>query len=179
MKALNKRLIININRGLLYLLILTISACQQSAKGDPFAGCTYTEPEPIFSGSLRGVTHHDFQLAAQESTENIQFDDGLKLNIKQSGCDHRKQAFQFELSGAYTTTNSRFWVRQVVEQLEGLAALGPEFVVFEHWSEAIARVATKIKLSESTEIDEGFYVSVDRVLEKDHAILMLTLSDQP
>lgn len=160
-------------------IILALSACRQSAKTDAFSGCAYTEPEPIFSGDIPGIERHSFQLEAQESTEQVKFADGLNLSIRQSGCDHRKQEFEFQIPGAYTEKNAGFWVRQTVEQLEGLSALGPEFVVFEHWSAAIARTAKQIRLSESTEIEDGFYVSVDRVLSSDHATLMLTFSDQP
>ncbi|MFM9949286.1 MAG: hypothetical protein ACKV1O_15215 [Saprospiraceae bacterium] len=162
-----------------FVFLLALSACRQSASADAFSGCAYTEPAPIFSENIPGIEQHSFQLEAQESTEQIKFDDGLNLSIRQSGCNHRKQEFEFQIPGAYTEKNAGFWVRQTVEQLEGLSELGPEFVVFEHWSAAIARAAKQIRLSESTEIEEGFYVSVDRVLSSDHATLMLTFSDQP
>lgn len=179
MKSLNKILGYNHFAAGIFAFILALGACQQSAKTDGFSGCAYTEPEPIFSGDLPGVEGHSFQLDAQESTEQVKFGDGINLSIRQSGCDHRIQEFEFQIPGVYAEKNAGFWVKQTIRQLNELSALGPEFVVFEHWSAAIARAAKQIRLSESTEIEEGFYISVDRVLSADHATLMLTLSDQP
>lgn len=165
---------------ILLLMAVGLSACQSpAAKKDGFAGCAYTPPEPIFSADLPGVKSHDFHLDTQESTEQVKFGDGVNLSIRQSGCDHRKQEFKFQIPGAYSTKNNGFWVREAVQQLRGLSELGPEYVVFEHWSESIARAAKNIQLSETAEVEEGFFVSVDRVLASDHATLMLTLSDQP
>jgi len=164
----------------IFVIILAFSAChQQPAQTDAFSGCAYTEPEPIFSEDVPGIERHSFRLESQESTEQIEFGDGLSLSIRQSGCDHRKQEFKFQIPGTYSERNAGYWVRQTIEQLDGLSDLGPEFVVFEHWAAAIARAGKQIRLSESTEIEEGFYVSVDRVLSSDHATLMLTFSDQP
>ncbi len=179
MKSLNNNLrFCTCTIGVLVILLI-LSACRQTAKGDAFSGCAYTEPEPIFSENTPGIERHSFQLGTQESTEQMEFGDGLNLSIRQSGCDHRKQQFEFQIPGAYTEKNADYWVKQTILCLDGLSALGPEFVVFEHWSAAIARSAKQIRLSESTEIEEGFFVSVDRVLSSDHATLMLTLSDQP
>jgi|GEM_PF-805109 hypothetical protein len=179
MKSLNKSLKRYPCEIGIFVILLISSACQQSAKGDAFSGCAYTEPEPIFSENIPGVERHSFQLGTQESTEQIEFGAGLNLSIRQSGCDHRKQEFAFQIPGTYTEKNAGYWVTKTIRCLEELSALGPEFAVFEHWSAAIARSAKQIRLSESTEIEEGFYVSVDRVLSSDHATLMLTLSDQP
>ncbi len=165
---------------IIFLLSVAISSCEKPAgKQDSFAGCAYTEPEAIFSGELPGVESHDFQLEAQTSNEQVKFNDGVNLHIRQSGCDHRKQEFKFQIPGTYDKGNSKFWVRQAVAQLKILSDLGPEYVIFEHWSEAISRAAKNMELAKSTEIEAGFFVSVDRELSSDHATLMLTLSDQP
>ncbi len=179
MNSLNKSLEPDTWLKVLLGVLIALSACQPAVNPDAFAGCAYTEPEPVFNENLPGVIDYSFQPGIKESNEQVKFDDGLNLNIRQSGCDHLKQEYIFEIPGNYTSRNTQYWVRQTVLLLKELSKLGPEYVVFEHWSLAIERAGGKINLSQNTEIEEGFYVSLDRDLFSDHATLMLTLSDQP
>lgn len=125
MKSLNNNLrFCTCTIGVLVILLI-LSACRQTAKGDAFSGCAYTEPEPIFSENTPGIERHSFQLGTQESTEQMEFGDGLNLSIRQSGCDHRKQQFEFQIPGSYTEKNADYWVKQTIRCLDGLSANWP------------------------------------------------------
>lgn len=165
---------------LIFILILFVSACGQNNNSDePFADCKYGQPFAIFNPDLPKLTKHQFDLTKTESTELIQFQDGLQLTLTQSGCDERKQEFQFKLPGHYQDEPSGFWVEKTLDLLQKLGQLGPDYQVFNAWAEALSLQSESIRLAQPLEVQPGFFVRIDKILSQDHAILLLILSEKP
>ena len=165
---------------LFFLLIFFISGCSQSEKeAEPFADCKYGQPFAIFKPDLPQVNHHQFTISNSESTEITRFNDGLELTLIQTGCDTRKQEFQFKLSGSYQEQKPEFWVEATLDFLQKLGRLGPDYQVFNAWAEALALQSESIRLAQPLEVQPGFYVRIDKILSQDHAILLLILSEKP
>lgn len=161
------------------MLLLLLSACGEDNTDAYFENCKYGKPKAIFSSDTPGVESHSFRLKSKEGIEKIIFESGKELTIIQTGCDSIRQNFQFRLPGSYEKDGSLKWVEITVEQFEYLAGLGPEYMVFSSWAQSIAARAQTIRLAESTEIQPGFFVRIDRIISRNHADLLVTLSESP
>lgn len=161
----------------LFLLIFGIlcSSCQQTREKK----CKYGKPEAIFSQTLPGVTLHVFSEFDQEAVERVVFKDSLEFTLTQSGCDHVRQLFEVKMLGNYQNRAPIFWVLESLELLQRLSNMGPAFQTFAVWAQSIETIKEEIKLSESTQVQPGFFVKIDRVLSEQNATLVLTLSDEP
>lgn len=162
-----------------YLLVLVVgillSSCQQSKEKK----CKYGKPKAIFSQTLPGVALHEFSEFNQEAVERVVFKDSLEFTLTQSGCDHVRQVFEMTMLGNYQNQPPIFWVQESLQLLQRLSSMGPAFQSFSVWAQSIEMAKEGIKLSESTQVQAGFFVKIDRVLSDQNATLVLTLSDEP
>lgn len=165
--------------GLFWGGLLLLLSCQNESADAYFADCRYGKPEPIFSEELESVVEHSFRLRPREGVEQLRFESGKTLTIVQSGCDSIRQDFEFFLPGAFPKADAEYWVGRAVEEFQQLGGIGPRYMMFSSWAQAIAARAEAIQLTESMEIQPGFFVRIDRVVSQDHAILMVTLSETP
>ncbi len=159
--------------------LLLLLSCQNQSADAYFADCRYGKPEAIFSEELDGVVEHSFRLKPREGIEELRFESGKRLTIVQAGCDSIRQDFQFYLPGSLPKADAEYWVGKAVEEFQQLGSIGPRYMMFSSWAQAIAARAETIQLTESTEIQPGFFVRIDRVVSQDHAMLMVTLSETP
>ena len=169
-----------IKNWLLFSLVLfCFVACQSDATKDPFLKCKFGKPNPIFPAQSDVVDQHSFELKGTEGIERVRLKNGLSVMLIQSGCDYIQQEFQFEVPGNHQDKTSSFWVDQTIQILQMLGSMGPEFMAFAQWAEAIGSKAESIKLAESTTLQPGFFAKIDKIPGTDHAILLLTLSNKP
>jgi len=164
------------------LILITMwlaAACGGSATQEGFADCRYGEPEPIFNESIPQIQSHDFELNKRKGIEEIDFTSGEELTIIQSGCDTIRQDFQFRLPGDYRDKTDMFWITKTVQEFQRLGDLGPEYLAFASWSQAISEKADAIQLSKSQQIQPGFYVTIEKIVSADHALLIVALSERP
>lgn len=161
------------------LAILLVSCSSNEKDKNQFADCKYGEPIAIFNPGLEALASHHFEIDRAISTEKLQFKDGLEVTLIQSGCDERKQEFQFKLVGDYQDKADKFWIDKTLDLLQKLGRLSPEYQVFNAWAEALSLQGEQIRLAEATEVQPGFFVRIDKILSQDHAILLLILSERP
>jgi hypothetical protein len=165
----------------LFIFIAMItSACGQSTSDHAEnQDCKYGTPEALFGAEQPGVSAHSFTAKATEATERVTFSNGIRLTLLQSGCNHIRQEFRFELSEVPEDAGQQFWIMRTVELLRMLSSAGPNYAAFATWADEIEQRRENIKLAESFAIQQGFYVRIDRIRSGDNATLVLTLSDQP
>ncbi|MCI5082551.1 MAG: hypothetical protein MRY78_12705 [Saprospiraceae bacterium] len=161
------------------ILMLTLIACGSEGTSDPFANCKYSQPAPIFKGPNTGIVSHSFKLEGTQGIEEVQFSNGMNLTLVQSGCDFIRQDFQFRLNGNLRNKEEAFWIQKAVESFQFLGSLGPQFLAFNAWGQAIENIKGEIRLGAYTELQPEYFIKLDRVLSSDHAILMLTLTEKP
>ena len=159
------------------ILLLVFYSCSPSAD-ESFSECKYSKPGPVFDLEVARVIDQAFVLEGRESIEKVAFDNGMELTIRQSGCDYIHQVFEFRLPGRQSDGNTLSWILKSIEQLEFMGDLGPEYLVYHIWGEEISKQSRAIMLGESFELQPGYFISIDRSIKPDHAILVLTLSEK-
>jgi len=160
---------------LVFILILTVN-CRRGAND---SDCKYGQPTAIFNESQPGIQSHTFSAANNTATEEVTFVDGLQLTLLQSGCNEIRQEFQFTLTENFQEQAPTFWIEQSIQYLRRLGSMGPAYSGFSTWAQIIEEQRENIKLAESTEIQPGFFVTIDRIIGANSATLVLTLSDTP
>lgn len=159
----------------LFLTILTV-ACRNSSSTN---ACKYGKPAAIFAAQQPGIQSHTFTAQGNEATEQVEFSDGLQMTLLQSGCNEIRQEFQFSLPGNFQDKAPDFWIELSIKLMQRLGSLGPDYNGFTMWAQSVAEQRANIKLSEPAALQQGFYITIDRILSTENATLVLILSDQP
>lgn len=163
---------------LVFITSLTF-ACRRADNSGEQTNCKYGAPEAIFQENQTGIASHRFKVVNNEGVEEIQFTNGVDLTLVQSGCDHIRQEFRFTLPGSPESDEPAYWIAQSIILLRMMGSFGPDYQVFSAWAQLIEAHAEEIKLTESLELQQGFYVRIDRILSANSATLVLTLSNVP
>lgn len=163
---------------LIFITILTL-ACQRNESGSNGNDCKYGAPKAVFLAQDEFVESHEFVVNENEATEQVSFQDGTKLTLIQSGCENIRQEFRFALDSIPDNTEPSYWIAQTVAKLRLLGSLGPDYFAFTSWAQEIEQQMDTIKLSESFELQPGFFVRIDPIRGANDATLVLILSDVP
>lgn len=161
---------------ILYLFLVPFfQSCTNSPKDD-FADCKYKKPEAIFSSQIPNVTKHQFDVRQKEGIEEVQFVNGMRLELIQSGCNTITQDFQFSIPGQFDSAAPPiFWIEKAIEQLMYLGSLNENYAAFTFWAQAIQGKKTAFQLGESIHLQEGYFAEINKVPGTDYAIITLKL----
>lgn len=154
-----------------------IQSCGGPAKPEPFSGCLYGAPEPVFHAGLPSVKAHSFRLDGDKAEEELSFSDGLRLSLIQSGCDHIRQEFHFHLAGNFRSAPEEFWAGEAARIFNRLGQIGPEYLSYRSLAQAISQNTSQIRLGESMALQEGFYFKMEVIFSSAEAVLLITLSE--
>lgn len=157
---------------LLSLLLMQVACNSAGKKGD----CP-TTPNAIFSDDLEGVEMHDFMKTGAEGLEVVSFSNGVFLEIFQSGCDTLRQEFRFRLPGIIEEEGQEFWLKEAQNQFRALGALGPDFLPFIQWADALSSWQEQFRLAQPMEVESGFWMQVDKIDSFDGPTLVVVLSN--
>jgi len=151
-------------------------SCQpgQSAAGP----CPLGEPTPVFSSGQDYVEAHHFIQNGQESEEQIRFSDGLDLTIRQTGCKSIRQDYLFSLPHT-PSASDQFWIEKGAALLARLGDYSENFYAFKAWSAKIREFKSEFRLTEPYEIAPGIYVKIDRIIDQEVVLLIITLQQAP
>ena len=123
---------------------------------------------------MESVIEHSFNSTTQEGNENILFDNDLKVEIEQSGCEYIKQVFKFWIDRPGEGEPN--WYFLAAEQFAYLSNISDETKMLGMWAEVIESNASQFKLSKPVEVDSGFFVKIDKIAEDKKVILVVELS---
>jgi len=137
--------------------------------------CPLGQPTPIFSDSLIQVKTHLFELEEQSSLETVEFDNGVILELAQSGCEEISQEFQFKIKEIQNKNNTLSWVEAGVEQFKYMSGLGEQFAPFFMWATSIDDQKNKFALNTPLELAPGFFVTFNKVSGNNFDILIVRL----
>ena len=170
----SKKVIVN----LVAIFCLFIVGCDDSEPKDntDFSNCKYGSPKAIFNEEIPKITAHSFNIFKKEGIELVRFDNGMVMELIQSGCDHIVQSFKFRIPGDHRKKNALDWVEEAVVQLRFLGGLDPKFASLAFWGNEIEQIKSEIKLGSTHDIQQGFKVKIDKVLSTNESILLLELS---
>jgi len=152
--------------------ILQMGCTDSKNQAKDFKNCKYGTPSAIFSQALKQVKAHSFQLKPQEAIEIIHFDNDVKLELIQSGCDEIRQEFRFTIKN-FQKTNFQHTIDEALEQLRYLGGLSDQYASFSFWSDAIAQKRTQLKAGKVYEIESNRFVKIDLIPEDKQAILIV------
>ena len=136
--------------------------------------CKYGAPTPIFSKDLEKVLGQEFSVNGQKGNEKVSFENGLELELLQSGCDELLQSYQFSLSKDLEG-DDKFWIEKAAEQFRYLATLSENHLSFNLWAGAIQNASENVSLGESFEPDANTFIKIDKIPSGDKTILVVTL----
>ncbi len=162
--------------SLIFILISCGSKNQTS--DDPFVHCKFGKPESVFSKNIPKINSHEFHLSGKEGIEKVVFENGVHLEIIQSGCDAIRQEFQFFLPGNFEKTSADYWALKAVEQFQYMSVLDEKFAPFSFWANAIRQSAQHFNLGRSLEVQPGTFVTLDKIFSPDYTILIVVLSQR-
>ena len=148
----------------------------QPKSASEFADCKYGSPKAIFSDAVPQITAHSFKIFNKEGIELVRFDNGMVLELIQSGCNEIVQSFKFRIPGDHRAKNALDWVDEAVNQLRYLGGLDEKFASLAFWGNEIEQRKSEIKLGARHDIQQGFKVKIDKVLSTNESILLLELS---
>lgn len=121
------------------------------------------------------IKSHTFQSEGQNTSESALFQNDLALELSQSGCDHVKQVFQFTTEKPGEGDPN--WFLLTGQQFEYISRLSPKFMPLAAWAEMINLNASQFRLSEPLEIENGFFVKIDKIDSGKNVILTAELSE--
>ena len=162
-----------------FISAIALSACGDRSAPKKLEDCPAGKPKPVFSEQMPGVSGHRFTAESYSATEEFTLGDSMAITLIQSGCEQPVQEFRFSFSYTPERDDPVFWADKCVDILYDLSRLSPEVAPLAAWAQAIEAPPPNIILGEPFLIQQGIYVSVDRIRAASGVILLLTLGAQP
>ncbi|MEZ4951230.1 MAG: hypothetical protein R2769_13625 [Saprospiraceae bacterium] len=156
----------------LFIFSIFFAAC---STGEKEPDCKYGSPVAMFSDSIPGVVQHTFSVDGQDGTESVQLERGLKIEVLQSGCDKIRQEFRFNIQESLPDTTN--WIETSGNLFISISGLDPNLAPLANWGTAIQQFASELKLGESKQVGEGFYIKIDRIKQGQNNLLIAVLSE--
>lgn len=165
-------------RVLLLLLPLSYS-CQNEQETNSYSDCRYEAPQAVFSDELPTVSSHHFVLRQEAAEEEIAFEDGVGLTLRQSGCEVIRQEYHFSIPQQLKEADRAFWISLTGTLLRRLAELGPEYLVYSSWARSIEAAGDRFQTGVSLEVQPGFFFQLDHHLHADRTTVVVIFSQEP
>jgi hypothetical protein len=153
---------------------MSLHACRNTSEK-----CKFGVPKAIFSDTMKVVKKHHFELKEQTGIEMVAFENGMLLELEQSGCNDIHQQYTFFMPGDFSKADDSVWKLLAVKNFQMLSTYSPSLLSFRDWASAIENVKDKMKLAESTEVEINTYVRIDKIISPDKAMLVIQLSQVP
>ena len=165
----------SINSFLLLLACLLFYQCADNSSAD----CRYGSPKAIFSDALPSIVRHEFKADGQQAQERVQFDNGLALELLQSGCNSIQQEFRFvQALQEESLPRDSYWLEQAANLLKYLSNLSEEHVSFGQWAQLIDTQKENLKLGQKMEVQPQIFVRVDRIKMAQENLIVIELSQE-
>lgn len=137
--------------------------------------CKYGTPVAIFAANTPTVVQHQFSAKGQEGNEQVVFENGIQLEIFQSGCNSVKQVFTYTLPPFPEGEPNWFFISAGL--LKRYGDLGDQFAPLVLWGNAIEQKMTSFKLGEPLELESGHFAKINRTQFPEKSILEIELSE--
>jgi len=157
------------------LFLIACGGATKSKSNEPFGDCQYGAPKAIFNPQISKVNSHTFQLNPQSAIEKVKFDGGVALELIQSGCEKPKQEFQFTIPSNTQEFTDEDWLTMGIDLLAFMGSLAPELQPFLLWQGALKDKVSQLKIGLPHELEQGFFVKMDKVAGADTGMLLMTL----
>lgn len=164
------------------LIVLLFLSCggssEESPNNAPFADCKFGPPKAIFSEDIENIARHQFQLDQTAAVEKVLFNNGILLELRQSGCEKPIQDFHFEIPGNFQKFPDENWINLAENQFIFMGNLSESLKPFHFWANAIRDKKISIKLGEPIELEQKNFIKIDKVAGADNSVLMIKIFQQ-
>lgn len=163
---------------LLIFIVLFLTSCGDTSKSksdQPFGNCQYGAPKAVFKPTIPKVNTHTFKLNKESAVENVAFEGGVNLELIQSGCEKPKQEFQFSVPADTKAFTDGDWIAMSIDLFAFMGSLAPELQPFLLWQGALKDRVGQLKLGLPHELEQGFFVKMDKVAGSDSGLLIVSL----
>ena len=136
-------------------------------------------PKALLEGeAVQRVAAHSFEREGQTSTETMTFEDGVRLQVSQSGCERIQQTFEWTIPSVVLPPAQPQAALQVAEQEFGrLSQLDESLTLFVEWANAMQTLAEGgYKLGQRVEVGPGYFAMVDALRTGDGTLVRVVLS---
>lgn len=163
---------------LLFVLLgcsLLVACGGEKKSNAPFGNCQYGPPKAVFKAEIPKISKHEFQLNQNAAVEKVKFDNGITLELIQSGCEKPKQEFQFTIPAPTNAFKDEDWINMGIDMFSYMGNLAPELQPFLMWQGALKDRMDQLKLGLPHELEKGFFVEIEKVAGGDSGLLLVTL----
>lgn len=158
---------------LFFYLIIFLSCNTNNEK----IKCKFGKPLAIFDKTMAQVSQHQFSLDANGSIETVFFDNGLQLELTQTGCEELVQTYTLYLEGdGMDKRGDAFWVQSAVSMFQFFASVDGKLASYAAWAGGIAQRASDVRLAVPLELEAGRFVKIDRITNKESAQLIVEIA---
>lgn len=168
------------NLPVLFVLSIAclIISCNNSSSSKEVEDCPYGSPVGIFSKELPDVVAQEFKLNGLEGVEYVQFSNGIKLELIQSGCEKIQQEFRFTLQEPVQSSDPEIWAEFAIQIFNYMGRLDVSLSQFSFWSQAFEELRSDLSPGNAVQLEAGRWVKLDGINSSDHSILIVILSQQ-
>lgn len=160
------------HRLFLLILISVVFSCSSSDQ------CKYSAPIALFDVNNPAVTKQDFTLKGMASTEFVEFENGLRLELLQDGCKALTQEFRFEIPDAKDNNDPLSWSELSVQLFRFLGAKNQNiFQMADAWANLIEEQKNEIKLGQAYPIAPGFDIKIDKMMSQNYGTLVVMIKE--
>jgi len=166
------------------LVVFMLFSCKNNdRKAEPevatsdFEKCKYGKPVAIFSDTVPSVKKHTFEEITGGAMEKVLFDNGVGLELKQTGCNKATQTFTFYLFGDFTQRKDYVWLEATEGLFKYMGGLSPSLQPLLQWANALDKIKKTMKLRQPATIENNFQITIDRISAKEATTLIVTLTE--
>lgn len=134
-----------------------------------------TKPSAIFSDTMAIVLHHAFEYEGQESLEEVELKNEVRVSVFQSGCKAIRQEFRISRKGDFLDMPDPAWVVNAYQTLGGLSIASPALGGLETYARSIAQGKESIRLGQAFQPEPGLHITVDKIASRDEGTLIVVL----
>lgn len=162
----------------LFFFVFLLAGCTSSSKKQDNIKCQ-TSPSPIFSDTMKIVDVHSFELEedGENSYEEAILNNGVKVEVLQSGCNAPQQEFRITRKGDYTNEKDSFWIAGAFQTIGVLSNSSPALKGLEQYANIMARNAENTKLGQPYFPDPTLSVTLDKITDKESGTIIIKLKE--
>lgn len=162
----------------LSFLLCLLVACNSSSQQENDGKCQ-TSPSPIFSDTMKIVDSHSFELDenGEDSHEEAILNNGVRVEVLQSGCHATQQEFRITRKGDYTKEKDSFWIAGAFQTIGVLSNSSPALKGLEQYANIMARNAENTKLGQPYFPDPTLSVTLDKIANKENGTIIIKLKE--
>lgn len=162
----------------IFFLLILFSCDNSGSSSNETVDCSMGKPQAIFDEKNPQISSQSFSLNKSSSLEMVEFSNGLKLELTQSGCEFVKQQFQFSFEENTTDFPKEFWIERAIQKFRFLAKLDEKYQPFMLWASFIHNKKEQFNLNIPLELEPGHFATINKISSQNESHLIVILESK-